>query len=138
MVSKVDRIDGSATFLVIHGDPIAQVRFPIAFNARLRARGCNQRMIPWHAPLHAFNQFIPGLTTARNHDGIVITYPFQARVLAFATSVSRHAVEVGAASALRREADGRRVGRSTRSSRRRIRPPTRSVPIAIRPERARD
>ncbi len=107
VVDKADRIDGSTRFLVIVGDPIAQVRSPVAFNARLLERGCNQRMIPWHAPAAAFEQVMLGLMATRNLDGIVITYPFKERALAFATTVSRQAAQVGAANALRREADGR-------------------------------
>ena len=107
MMDKADQIDGSTRFLVIVGDPIAQVRSPIAFNTRLLERGCNQRMIPWHAAADAFEQVMAGLMATRNLDGIVITYPFKERALAFATTVSRQAAEVGAANALRREADGR-------------------------------
>ena len=77
MVNKADRIDGSTTFPVILGDPIAQVRSPAAFNAGLRAQGCNRRMIPSHVPVDAFEQFLPGLMAARPLDGIVITDPFK-------------------------------------------------------------
>jgi len=138
MANKADRIARRRKFPVILGDPIARVRSPIAFSERPRGGGCNQRMIPWHAPVDAFEQFMPGLMATRILDGRVITHPFKARVLAFATTVLRQAAQVGAAKALRRKADGRRVGRSTRASRRRIHLPTRSAPTVIRPERARD
>lgn len=100
------RIEGNAKFLVIVGDPIAQVRSPSAFNARLVECEGNYFMIPWHAPEPAFERVMDGLMQTRNVEGIVVTYPFKERALAFADIVARRAAQVGAVNAIRREADG--------------------------------
>ena len=100
-------IDGATRLLVIIGDPIAQVRSPLALNRRLASLGHNQVMLPWHAPADAFAPVMTGLMQTRNLDGIVVTYPFKEKALAFADRIAPRAAQVGAANAIRREADGR-------------------------------
>lgn len=107
MLGAAVRIGGTTRFLVIIGDPIAQVRSPAAFNTRLAESGDNRFMIPWHAPVAAFERVMAGLMGTANVDGIVVTYPFKERALAFADIVMPRAAQVSAVNAIRREADGR-------------------------------
>lgn len=100
-------IDGATRLLVIIGDPIAQVRSPVAFNGRLAELGLNHVLVPCHAPAGAFAQVMAGLMQTRNLDGIVVTYPFKDKALALADTVAPRAAQVGATNAMRREPDGR-------------------------------
>jgi shikimate dehydrogenase len=100
-------IDGATRLLVIIGDPIAQVRSPVAVNARLAELGHNQVLLPWHASSDDIAPVMAGLMRTRNLDGIVVTYPFKEQALALADMVAPRAAQVGAANAMRREADGR-------------------------------
>jgi shikimate dehydrogenase len=103
-------IDGATRLLVIIGDPIAQVRSPIACNALLQEAGRNAVLVPWHAYPAAFDTVMAGLMQTQNLDGIVVTYPFKQRALALVDHVGRMAACGGAANALRREPDGSWTG----------------------------
>lgn len=100
-------ISGATKLLVIIGDPIAQVRSPVAFNARFAASGQDAVLVPWHAPEVDFGPVMTGLMRTSNLAGIIVTYPFKQRALDLAASVATRAAQVGATNALRREPDGR-------------------------------
>ena len=106
-VQAVPAISGTTRLLGIVGDPIAQVGSPRAFNARLAAAGADAVLVPFHLPAASFEQAMPGLMRLRNLDGLLVTIPFKERALALADTVLPVAAQVGAANALRREADGR-------------------------------
>ena len=100
-------ISGTTRLLGIVGDPIAQVGSPLVFNARLAAAGADAVLVPLHVPAACFEQAMPGLMRLRNLDGLLVTIPFKQRALALADTLGPVAAQVGAANALRREADGR-------------------------------
>lgn len=100
-------IDGAARLLAIVGDPIAQARSPLVFNAILAKAGVNAVLVPAHVPAAQFMTVLQGLMQVQNLCGIVVTYPFKQQALALAQGVNERALQVGAANTLRREPDGR-------------------------------
>ena len=100
-------ISGTTRLLGIVGDPIAQVGSPRAFNALLAAAGADAVLVPLHVPAAVFEPTMRGLMALGNLDGLLVTIPFKERALALADTVLPVATQVGAANALRREADGR-------------------------------
>lgn len=107
---RMSGIDGATRLLAIIGDPIAQVKSPLFYNARLAGAGANTVLIPWHVPEKDFGTVMRGLLATANLDGIVITYPFKQRAMAFAARLDAMAERVGAINAMRREADGSWTG----------------------------
>lgn len=103
-------IDGSTQLLAIVGDPIAQVRSPLIYNPRIAAAGHNAVLLPVHLPAKEFETGMRGLMSLANLAGLVITYPFKERALAFVDKVGLVGTQVGAINAMRRERDGRWTG----------------------------
>jgi shikimate dehydrogenase len=107
---QISPINGETRLLAIIGDPISQAKSPIFYNARLAAAGINAVLVPWHAPEQHFETIMQGLMETANLDGIVVTYPFKQRALAFASRLDLMAERIGAVNALRKEADGSWTG----------------------------
>ena len=100
-------ITGRTRLLGIVGDPIAQVGSPQACNPRIAAAGADAVLLPFRVPEAEFEVAMAGLMRLGNLDGLLVTIPFKQRVLDLADTVRPVAALVGAANALRREADGR-------------------------------
>ena len=100
------QITGRTRLLGIVGDPIAQVGSPRVCNARIAAAGVDAVLIPLHVPNAHFETAMAGLMRLGNLDGLLVTIPFKERVLALADTVRPVAKIIGAANAIRREADG--------------------------------
>ena len=105
-MSDTINITGATRLYPIIGDPIAQVRSPTTITNGLVTKGLNAICIPAHIPGDRFDTIIPALLAMPNIDGILVTVPFKARMLAFADRLSKAAKTVDAVNALRREADG--------------------------------
>jgi shikimate dehydrogenase len=103
-------INGATRLIAIIGDPIEQVKSPIFYNRMLADAGANAVLVPWHALPDTFDVVMKGLLETRNLDGVIVTYPYKQRALAFATSLEPMAERLGSVNALRREADGRWTG----------------------------
>ena len=104
------KITGATRLYAIIGDPIAQVRSPEVFTERFVAAGFNAVLLPMQVPAHHFDAVVPALIALGNLDGLLVTIPFKARMLRFASRVGESARIVGATNALRREADGTWTG----------------------------
>ncbi|MBK9607947.1 MAG: shikimate dehydrogenase [Betaproteobacteria bacterium] len=100
------RITGATRLYAIVGDPIAQVRSPEVFTGRFAAAGINAVLVPVHVPAASFDAIIPALLALGNLDGVLVTVPFKARMVQFASRLGPAAACIGAVNALRREADG--------------------------------
>jgi shikimate dehydrogenase len=98
-------IDGATRLLAIIGDPIGQVKSPQTLNPRFAAAGINAVLIPVHVKPDRFNETVKGLMAIGNLDGIIVTVPYKSRILPLLDQVLPMAAKVGAANALRREAD---------------------------------
>src|ERR1700748_3183027 len=99
-------IDGATRLYCIVGDPVAQTGSPRMFTQRFETLGLNAVLVPFHVPAAQFEQTMPGIMALANLDGIILTAPFKARVLPFVDKLSPTGQTVGAANALRRDADG--------------------------------
>lgn len=98
-------IDGDTRLFAIIGDPIGQVKSPQALNPRFAAAGMNAVLIPVNVKPDRFDETVRGLMAVGNLDGIIVTVPYKARILPLLDHVMPMAAKVGAANALRREAD---------------------------------
>jgi shikimate dehydrogenase len=98
-------IDGATRLLAIIGDPIGQVKSPQALNPRFAAAGMNLVLIPVNIKPDRFDETVRGLMAIGNLDGIIVTVPYKSRILPLLDHVLPMAAKVGAANALRREAD---------------------------------
>lgn len=103
-------IDGPTRLYGIIGDPIGQVKSPLAFNPRLKAAGMDAVLVPLHVPQDRFEATVRGLMALGNLDGLVVTVPYKALALALVDEVRPTGRRVGAINAMRREVDGRWVG----------------------------
>lgn len=103
-------INGETRLIAIIGDPIAQVKSPIYYNRMLAAAGANAVLVPWHASSETFDVVMRGLLETRNVDGVVVTFPYKQRAVAFAKTLEPMAELLGAVNVLRREADGHWTG----------------------------
>lgn len=99
-------IGGATRLYCIVGNPITQVKSPQTFNPRFAKAGLDAVLVPLDVPPDKFEETMRGLMALANLDGIVVTVPYKARALALADRVETMAATVGAANALRREADG--------------------------------
>ncbi|HKU88084.1 MAG TPA: ThiF family adenylyltransferase [Casimicrobiaceae bacterium] len=109
-MSEALRISGATRLYAIVGDPIAQVRSPEVFTARFAAAGVDAVLIPVHVPTARFDAIAPALLAIGNLDGVLVTIPFKARIVPYATRLGPAAQCIDAANALRREADGTWTG----------------------------
>ncbi|WP_315833693.1 hypothetical protein [Bradyrhizobium prioriisuperbiae] len=103
-------IDGETRLLAIIGDPIGQVKSPRTLNPRFAAAGMDTVLLPVHVKPELFDITVQGLMAVGNLDGIIVTVPYKARILPLIDEVLPMAAQVGAANALRRQADGRWCG----------------------------
>jgi shikimate dehydrogenase len=103
-------ITGATRLYAIVGDPVAQVRSPEVFSARFAAAHVDAVLVPAHVPAERFDTIIPALLDLGNLDGLLVTVPFKARIVAFADRLGETARCVGAVNALRRETDGSWTG----------------------------
>ena len=109
-MSATVQLTGATRLYAIVGDPVAQVRSPEVFTARFAADGIDAVLIPVHVPAADFDAIAPALLAIGNVDGVLVTIPFKARIVPHATRLGPAAQCIGAANALRREADGTWTG----------------------------
>jgi shikimate dehydrogenase len=109
-MSATLQLTGATRLYAIVGDPVAQVRSPEVFTARFAADGIDAVLIPVHVPAADFDAIAPALLAIGNLDGVLVTIPFKARIVPYATRLGPAAQCIGAANALRREADGTWTG----------------------------
>jgi shikimate dehydrogenase len=103
-------VRGTTRLYAIIGDPIAQVRSPETFTAQFAAAGFDAICVPAWVPTARFDEIVPALMAVENLDGLLVTVPFKARMMPFATRVGAAARSIGAINAMRREADGSWTG----------------------------
>ena len=104
------KIDGATRLYAIIGNPIAQVRSPQTFSAAFADAGRNAIMLPAQVLPEQFETSVRGLMALGNLDGLIVTVPYKARMVAYATRLGDTARCIGAINALRREGDGTWTG----------------------------
>ncbi|MDQ6618335.1 MAG: shikimate dehydrogenase [Pseudomonadota bacterium] len=109
-MTDVVKITGATRLYAIVGDPIEQVRSPEVFTPRFAASGMNAVLVPVHVPTGMFDKVMPALMAVPNLDGLLVTVPFKARALPFASVLGTSARVIGAVNALRRDAHGSWTG----------------------------
>ncbi|HSV20950.1 MAG TPA: shikimate dehydrogenase [Casimicrobiaceae bacterium] len=103
-------INGATRLYGIVGHPIVQVKSPELYGRLFVAAGMNAVMIPLHVLPEQFDQAIAALMGVENVDGLIVTVPYKARAVAFATRLGPTASRIRALNALRREPDGSWTG----------------------------
>jgi shikimate dehydrogenase len=103
-------VDGATRLYGIIGDPVAQTGSPRLYSARFRAAGRNAILVPFHVPGAVFENAVRGIMALANLDGIIVTVPYKARMLAFADEILPTGRAVGSVNALRRETEGTWTG----------------------------
>lgn len=104
------RINGATRLYGIIGNPIVQVRSPETFTAAFTASGINAVMLPIQVLPDRFDISVRGLMALGNLDGLLVTVPYEPRMVAFADRLGDTARCIGAVNALRREGDGSWTG----------------------------
>lgn len=99
-------INGATRLYGIIGNPITQVRSPETFSTGFAEAGSNAVMLPIQVLPEHFELCVRGLMALGNLDGLLVTVPYKAKMIAYATRIGETGSCIGAVNALRREADG--------------------------------
>ncbi|MFI9639161.1 shikimate dehydrogenase family protein [Micromonospora sp. NPDC051925] len=99
-------ISGTTRLYVVLGHPVAQVRSPALMNPLFARLGIDAVLVPVHARPEHLERIVDGLRCVGNVDGIFVTVPHKAAVVALADRCSPMVEIAGSANALRRDADG--------------------------------
>jgi shikimate dehydrogenase len=91
--------------LVHLGSPMVHAKVPTMFNAELRRRGLNAVLIPLEVPASGLEVALSALSAAANVDGLLVTMPHKASIVRLCDQVGRESELVGAANAVRFDAD---------------------------------
>lgn len=102
----VGPISGTTRLYALLGDPIAQVRAPGLLNPVFARRAVDAVLVPVHVSPADLPTVVAGLRRMANLDGLLVTVPHKAAMLALADRVTDRARLAGSTNALRREADG--------------------------------
>ena len=109
-MSNAAKITGATRLYAIVGDPIVQARSPEVYTERFAAAGIDAVLVPAQVSAENFDTVMPALMALGNLDGLLVTSPFKARMVAYASRLGATATCIGALNALRREADGSWTG----------------------------
>lgn len=99
-------LNGETRVIAIIGDPIAQVQSPAGVTQALQAKGRNAVVVPIHVTPADVDDFIRGVSPAKNFDGILVTVPHKFAAYAHCATATERAHFLGAVNTLRRNADG--------------------------------
>lgn len=103
-------IDGATRLLGIVGDPVAQVRSPVAWCGLFRRNGMNAVCIPMHVKPADLERYFDGLRTMRNMMGLIVTIPHKPATARYVDELTERARLAGSANLVRMHEDGRWVG----------------------------
>lgn len=103
-------IDGATRLLGIVGDPVAQVRSPVAWCGLFRRNGMNAVCIPMHVKPADLERYFEGLRTVHNMMGLIVTIPHKPATARYVDELTERARLAGSANLVRMQEDGRWVG----------------------------
>lgn len=99
-------VSGRTRLFPVIGHPAAQVRAPVVFNALFAQAGIDAVSFGLDLAPDQVAATCAGLLASPNVGGLLVTVPYKKTLLAIAQRVGLDAQLVGAANALRRDADG--------------------------------
>lgn len=102
-------ITGRTRVLGIVADPVAHVRTPEVMNARFAEHGIDAVTVPIHVAGDGLAATLSALRHLHNFVGLIVTVPHKTAVVGLCDEACEQARLVGAANAIRREADGELV-----------------------------
>lgn len=100
------QLSGETRVIGIIGDPIAQVKSPAGVTRALLENGRNALVIPIHVTPADLDQFVRGVSLAKNFDGFIVTVPHKFAAYKHCATASDRAHFLGAVNVLRRNTDG--------------------------------
>jgi shikimate dehydrogenase len=103
-------IAGDTRVYAIVGDPIAQARSPLVFNALFRRLGARAVLVPLQVPADQLDTVFTALKAITNLDGVVVTVPHKVALASRVDALGPAARRVGAINCMRPLADGRWIG----------------------------
>ncbi|WP_329011206.1 shikimate dehydrogenase [Micromonospora rifamycinica] len=106
MLSAPAPVSGTTRLYAVLGDPVVQVRSPLLVNPIFARLGLDAVLVPVHTRPEHLARVVDGLRCGGNVDGIFVTVPHKAAVVALADRHSRLVEIAGSANALRRDDDG--------------------------------
>ena len=102
-------ITGKTRLYAIVADPIHQVKTPQSINRLFEEQGIDGVMVPLHVRPEQLSAAIAGLKAIENLSGFIVTVPHKTAIVSLCDEVTAAVTQIGAANAVRREADGRLV-----------------------------
>jgi shikimate dehydrogenase len=103
-------IDGATRLMAIVGDPVAQVRSPVAWCGLFRRNAINAVCVPMHVRAADLDAYFAGLRTMGNLFGLIITIPHKVAAVRYVDGFSERARLAGSVNLIRMDPDGRRTG----------------------------
>lgn len=100
------KLDGATRLYPIIGTPIIYARSPELLSAQLQRRGFNAICPPVEVPAGTLGEVMQALSLCPNIDGLLITMPHKQAILPLCQSLSETSQLLGAASCIRRTAEG--------------------------------
>lgn len=100
------KLSGETRVIAIVGDPIAQVKSPAGVTRALLENGRNALVIPIHVKPGDLEQFVRGVSAAKNFDAFIVTVPHKFSAYKFCSTATDRAHFLGAVNVLRRNGDG--------------------------------
>lgn len=95
-------LSGETKIVFIIGDPIAQVKSPALLSKRFASLNDNTIVIPGHVSAAKLPEFMAGLETLQNSNGLVITVPHKQAMLSFCAKITDRAKYAGSVNVMRR------------------------------------
>lgn len=99
-------LNGATRVIAIIGDPIAQVKSPAGVTGSLNELGRNTVVVPIQVTTGDVDEFICGVSLAKNFDSIIVTVPHKFATYRHCATATERAHFLGAVNILRRNADG--------------------------------
>jgi shikimate dehydrogenase len=99
-------VSGSTLLFPVVGNPVSQVKAPLAFNALFRRAGIDALVVPLELPPESVVETCRGLLASGSIGGLLVTVPYKKTLFELVAQPGESARLVGAVNAIRRGADG--------------------------------
>jgi shikimate dehydrogenase len=99
-------VSGSTLLFPVVGNPVSQVKAPLAFNALFRRAGIDALVVPLALPPESVVETCRGLLASGSIGGLLVTVPYKKTLFELVAQPGESARLVGAVNAIRRGAGG--------------------------------